>query len=57
MGEPCVRTRSIVTGGLLSGSFAGHPGFFFSGMARLLYSGHSANHALPVGAIAIAHET
>ncbi len=57
MGDPCMRTRCIITGGLLAGSFAGHPGFFFSGMARLLYSGHSANHALPVGAIAIAHET
>jgi len=54
MGE---RARSIVTGRLLPRSFAGHPGLFFSCMARLLYLGHSADHDLPVGAVAMAHET
>jgi len=57
MGEPCVRTRSIAASGLLSGSFAGHPGFLFPCMARLLHFGHSPHHDLPVGAVAIAHET
>ncbi len=57
MDEACVRTRCDVTGGLLPSSFAGHSGFFFSCMARVLYFGHSAHHDLPVGAVAIAHET
>jgi len=57
MGEPCVRTRSIITGGLLPGSFPGHPGLFFSRMARLLYFGHAAHHYLPIGAATIAHDS
>jgi hypothetical protein len=52
-----VRARDIVIVGLLPGSFRGHPGLFFSCMARLFYFGHSANHSLPIGTVAIALET